>query len=64
MKAIIDKEKCSACGTCPEICPGLFGLPDGAEAAQVLLDVVPPDAEDDARRAADMCPDEAITIEE
>ena len=64
MKASVDGSKCSGCGTCPELCPQVFKLPDDADVAEVIVDEVPAEAEDDARRAAEMCPDEAITIEE
>ena len=64
MKVKVDKDKCSGCGTCAATCDQVFELPDGEDVAKVIVDVVPPEAEDEVREAADMCPDDAITIEE
>ncbi len=62
MKAKVDQELCTGCGLCPDICPQVFEM-DGDTAA-VKADPVPPDAEDDAREAAESCPVEAISLEE
>jgi len=62
MKAIVDEETCTACGLCEEACPEVFELVD--DMAKVKVEVVPPDAEDSCRDAAEECPVECITIEE
>lgn len=64
MKVTIDKNLCSGCGLCAEICPSVFELPKGEELARVIVDIVPRDAEDTASQAADMCPESAILVEE
>jgi ferredoxin len=63
MRAIVDKEQCQGCGVCVDVCPDVFEMGDD-DTAQVIVDVVPPEAEDDCRDAADQCPSEAIAIEE
>ncbi len=62
MKAVVDPELCSLCGLCEEIAPDVFEL--GEEHAVVKVDTVPKDKEEDAKEAADSCPEGAITIQE
>ena len=62
MKAIVDKDTCTGCGLCEELCPEVFELAD--DVAKVKVDVVPADAEDTCKEAADTCPVEAIKLEE
>jgi ferredoxin len=63
MKASVD-ESCTACGLCAETCPEVFELPDDADTARVIVDVVPPEAEESCREAADNCPVEAIILKD
>ncbi|MEI6100294.1 MAG: ferredoxin [Eubacteriales bacterium] len=62
MKAYVDKDLCIGCGLCPNICPEVFeyGLED---AATVIVDKVPADAEDTAKEAEESCPSSAIRVE-
>jgi len=62
VKAKVDPELCTGCGLCAETCPEVFEVPD--DLAIVQVDVVPADAEDTCREAAEECPVEAITIVE
>jgi ferredoxin len=62
MKAIVDKDTCTGCGLCEETCPEVFRLGED-DIAAVIVDEVPPEAQDSAREAAEGCPVEAITIE-
>jgi ferredoxin len=55
---------CIACGLCVEVCPEVFEMPEGADAAKVLVDEVPAAVESSCREAADGCPVEAIHLEE
>ena len=61
MKAVVDEDLCSGCGLCEETCPEVFEMKD--ELAVVKVDVVPPEAEDKCKEAAEDCPSEAISIE-
>ncbi len=62
MKAIIDADTCTGCGLCSDTCPEVFAEDD--DAAKVIADPIPADAEESAKEAADDCPVEAIKIEE
>lgn len=63
MKASVDPEKCIGCELCPSICPDVFRMGDDG-LAHAIVDLVPSDAEDTAREAAESCPVEAITVTE
>jgi len=62
MKAAVDQETCVGCGLCADTCPTVFNM-DG-DIVNVLVDEVPADAEMECKDAADLCPVEAISIEE
>lgn len=62
MRAIVDEDACTACGLCEETCPEVFVLED--DVAKVIVEEVPPEAEDACREAAEDCPAEAIALEE
>lgn len=62
MKAKVDADLCTACELCTETCPEVFEM--GEDLAVVKVDVVPAEAEETARQAAEDCPAEAIIIEE
>lgn len=63
MKAIVDADACTGCGTCVDACPEVFELDDD-DVAVVIADPVPEEAEEACHEAAEACPVEAITIEE
>lgn len=60
MKPVVDQAGCIGCELCVQICPDVFAMENNL--AQVTLDVVPADVEDDCRAAAKACPVAAITI--
>ena len=55
-------DECIACEACVDICPEVFQM--GDEFAEVQVDVVPEEYEDDVLDAAEECPVEAIIVEE
>lgn len=61
MTASVDKEKCTGCGLCPDICPQVFELT--GDVAKVIVGIVPEEAEIACREAAESCPVEAILLE-
>ena len=63
MKVSIDKDLCSGDGICADICPDVFQMTD-EDIAEVIVEEVPKELEDDVREAADTCPESCISIEE
>lgn len=69
MKIILNKEKCIGCGSCESVCSKFFELKEGKshlknsklEGEKEILEVKDPAC---AREAKDICPAEAIDIEE
>ncbi len=62
MKAAVDADVCTACGLCAETCPDVFALSDDDDAARIIADVVPAEAEEACREAAEECPVDAIAL--
>jgi ferredoxin len=63
MKASVDPDTCIGCELCPTISPEVFRMEEDG-LAHTIVSVVPSDAEETAREAAESCPVQAITIEE
>ncbi len=61
MKVKINADDCTGCGLCCDTCPEVFEMGD---VAQVTVDLVPEEAEDTCREAAENCPVECIVITE
>ena len=61
MKARIDSDLCTGCGTCVDICPEVFEMT--GDVVTVKFVVVPPQYEPACREAANECPSEAIFLE-
>jgi ferredoxin len=61
MKAVIDEDLCTGCELCVQTCPDVFEME--GDVAKAKVDVVPSDAEECAKEAAEECPVEAIAIE-
>ncbi|MEW6441171.1 MAG: ferredoxin [bacterium] len=57
-RVYIDAPECVACGTCVELCPDVFRLEEGAEAAEVIMPTGGP--EDKIQEAMDACPTQCI----
>jgi ferredoxin len=62
VKIRVDKDLCTGCGPCADICPEVFEIKD--DVSVVLVKEVPADQEQSAREAAEACPTGAIIIEE
>ena len=60
MKAVVNPDICIGCSLCPQVCPEVFKME--ADKAVAYVSVVPKDAEDTCRQAADECPVAAISI--
>ena len=63
MRIILDREKCQGHGRCYALAPSLFETDDEGYAVLKVDGDVPAELEDDARIAADNCPEYAITID-
>lgn len=61
MQAQVDQATCFGCELCIQICPDVFTLEGNL--AQVIVDRVPDDVQDDCRAAAEACPVNAITCQ-
>jgi ferredoxin len=62
MNVVIDHDRCSGHGRCYVVAPSVF-VDDEAGYGQVRTDVaLGQDLLADARRAADACPEQAITV--
>lgn len=60
MKMKVDKNACIGCGACVGTCDKVFGF-DG-NYAEVIVDEIPKDLENDAMDALEGCPVEAISL--
>jgi ferredoxin len=63
MKASIDRDGCIACGLCIETCPEVFKMAEDG-LAEVIVDEVPDDAEEQAVESQESCPVSVITVNE
>jgi len=61
MKAEIDRSGCISCGLCAETCPEVFRMADDG-IAEVCVEEVPKNAEEQAAEAQEGCPVSVITV--
>ncbi|CAA7602574.1 3Fe-4S ferredoxin signature [Acididesulfobacillus acetoxydans] len=62
MYATVNQADCIGCGSCEAVCPEVFRMNDQG-LAEAYTNPVPPEAEESAKEAAQMCPGEAIVLE-
>ena len=62
MKVRVDADACVGDGSCVSICPEIFEMWD--DVVKAKMEDVPEDLQESCREAADVCPVEAIIIEE
>ncbi|MFH1678897.1 MAG: ferredoxin [Candidatus Omnitrophota bacterium] len=62
MKVKVSADICTGCTLCVQACPEVFSMKD--DKAAVYVNVVPEEAEESCRNAAQECPVEAIKIVE
>ncbi len=63
MRVTVDRDLCIGDGSCVEVCPEVFELRDDG-LAYVILDDVPENLREKVEEAIEVCPVEAIKIEE
>ncbi len=61
-KVKVDKEKCIGCGACIAMVPTVFEMGDDGK-SQVKKEEVEGEELEEVRRAAELCPTQAISIE-
>lgn len=64
MKVRVDPERCQGHTLCAMIAPDMFQLSELDGSAAASTEEVPPEREEQAREAAQSCPEQAITIED
>lgn len=62
MRVYVDPDLCIGCGICEGEAPDVFSLATST-VAEVIMDPVKPEFEADTRRAAEDCPESAISID-
>ncbi len=62
MKAFTDKNRCIGCGICPAVCPAVFAMGDDGKAVAMVTDV-PEGSMDNAKKAEEACPTNAVMLE-
>jgi ferredoxin len=63
MKIELDRERCQGHGRCYVLAPAVFAADDDGYGT-VVNEIVPAELENDARKGAGNCPEDAITITE
>jgi ferredoxin len=64
VRAIVNLATCQGYANCVVEAERVFDIDEDTEKAVVLVDTVPTDLEEDARRAAASCPVGAIALED
>lgn len=62
MRVSVDDSKCQGHTLCNMVAPEIFHLREENGHSYVVIDEVPPELQDAARKAALGCPEQAITV--
>lgn len=62
MRVHVDQDACIGDGSCVSVCPEIFEME--GEVVRAKVEEVPENLQDSCQEAADVCPVEAIIIEE
>ena len=62
MRILVDRDRCRGAGKCALTAPELFDQSDDDGTVVVLDEQPPPDLQDQARRAAGLCPNSVIRV--
>ncbi|MHB8466793.1 MAG: ferredoxin [Acidimicrobiales bacterium] len=62
MRVRIDTERCTGHGRCYTLAPGVFETDDRGY-GQVIVEELPAELVEEARKAVDNCPEQAIVVE-
>lgn len=63
MRAVVNEDMCEGHGKCQLAAPEVFELGND-DISRVKIDLIPADLEEKVRRAARLCPRQAITVTE
>jgi ferredoxin len=64
MRVGIDLSRCAGYGNCIEAAPDVFDMSDDADVAVVLIENPGPEYAEQVRKAARVCPAEAVIVDE
>jgi ferredoxin len=64
MRVGIDLSRCAGYGNCIEAAPDVFDMSDDADVAVVLIENPGPEYAEHVRKAARVCPAEAVIVDE
>jgi len=62
VKGFIDKNKCISCGICASVCSAVFAMGDDGKAEAMVTDI-PEGSMDNAKKAEESCPTNAVILE-
>lgn len=63
MKPVVDHDLCIGCAVCEDTCPEVFEIKDDG-LSYVINDDPEPELQDRVRECIDLCPTDAISVEE
>lgn len=64
MKVKVDQSKCIGCGVCVDVAEKVFEMKDGTSSPITTADMSSPENMEGVKMACEVCPIQAITMEE